>query len=83
MRHILSPLLKKILFIVLIVIAVLFVLSQCGCTEKEEAPPLVEPPVIELPSYEPTVCQPPPSIEKEWLPKSAPAPLKETSYQKI
>ena len=82
MRQMPLPLLKKILFIVLIVIAVLFVLGQCGCTEKEEAPPPV-PPVIELPSYEPTVCQPPPSIEKEWLPEIAPAPLKETSHQKI
>ena len=66
------PLLKKILFIALIVIFILFVLSQCGCTEQTNEPPdsnvsvpVVEPPVMELQTDKLTVYEPVPSIEKK------------------
>lgn len=69
------PLLKKILFIALIVIFILFVLSQCGCRKQRNEPPvtgvslpLVVPP-IELPFSKPTVCEPPFSFEEGWLPE--------------
>ncbi len=75
MKRMLLPVLKKILFICLVVIAVLFVLNQCGCAKGTDEPSVPEPPGIELPSIElpsvelpsskPVVCPPAHPVEKK------------------
>lgn len=76
-RGMVLSMLKRIIPLCLLVIAVLFILSQCGCTEKPEDAsvmklPVVEPPASELLDCKPTVCEPPPLIEEEWLLEVAP-----------
>lgn len=70
MKRMFLPVLKKVLFICLVVIAVLFVLNQCGCAKGTDEPSVPEPPSIELPSVElpsskPVVCPPAHPVEKK------------------